>query len=239
MKSQDTIGRQIQQKEVASMTKIKAVIFDMDGLMFDTETVYYKANQLTADKYDMDFTKETYMQYVGAGDDIYFAGLREQFKNHPHIETFLKESTKKAEELLLKGQVDKKDGLIELLDYLTKEKIVCIVASSSHREMVDKLTQRLGVRKYFKEMVGGNEVPTAKPDPAIFEKAFAKTNLKNKEEALILEDSKNGILAAHRAGIPVILVPDLLEPDDEMKEKAVALKENLHQVIDYINEKNV
>ena len=54
-----------------------------------------------------------------------------------------------------------------------------------------------------------------------------------------LLDSKNGILAAHRAGIPVILVPDLLEPDDEMKEKAVALKENLHQVIDYINEKNV
>ena len=221
------------------MTKVKAVIFDMDGLMFDTETVYYKANQLTADKYEMNFTKETYMEYIGAGDDIYFAGLREQFKDHPHIETFLIDSTKKVEELLLEGQVDLKDGLIELLDYLKKENIECIVASSSHREMVEKLTERLGVRKYFKEVVGGNEVPTAKPDPAIFEKAFDKTNLQNKEEALILEDSKNGILAAYRAGIPVLLVPDLVEPDREMKEKSIAQKENLHQVIDYINEMNM
>ena len=220
------------------MAKIKAVIFDMDGLMFDTETVYYKANQLTADKYKMDFTIETYMQFVGAGDDIYFKGLREQYKDHPHIETFIKESTQKAEELLLESNVDKKDGLVELLEYLKKEDIECVVASSSYRKMVEKLTERLGVRKYFKKVVGGDEVPTAKPDPAIFEKAFAKTVLQNKDEALILEDSKNGILAANGAGISVLLVPDLIEPDSEMKEKSVAQKENLHQVIDYIKENN-
>lgn len=220
------------------MVKIKAVIFDMDGLMFDTETVYYKANQLTADKYEMDFTKETYLQFVGAGDDVYFAGLNEQFKNHPHLDSFFKDSTKKAKELLLKGSVDKKEGLVELLEYLKKENIECIVASSSYREMVEALTERLGVRKYFKEVVGGDEVPTAKPDPAIFEKAFIETGLNNKEEVLILEDSKNGILAANRAGIPVLLVPDLVEPDSEMKEKSIALKENLHQVIDYIKERN-
>ena len=220
------------------MAKIKAVIFDMDGLMFDTETVYYKANQQTADKYEMDFTIETYMEFVGAGDDIYFASLRQQIKEHPHIETLLTERTNKAAELLLEGQVDKKDGLVELLDYLKKENIECVVASSSHRKMVEKLTERLSVRKYFKEVVGGNEVPTAKPDPAIFEKAFAKTGIENKNEALILEDSKNGILAANGAGIPVLLVPDIVEPDSEMKEKSVAQRENLHQVIEYIEERN-
>ncbi len=220
------------------MTKIKAVIFDMDGLMFDTETVYYKANQLTADAYDMEFSYDTYLQFVGAGDDIYFEALRELYKGHEHIETFLVESTKKAEELLLEGQVDKKAGLIELLDYLKKEQIECIVASSSRREMVEQLLEKLEVRAYFKDVVGGDEVPTAKPDPAIFNKAFSKTSVEKKEEALILEDSKNGILAAYDAGISVLLIPDLLAVDEEMQEKTVAQLENLHQVIDYIEEKN-
>src|SRR5699024_10209917 len=106
------------------------------------------------------------------------------------------------------------------------------------RELVDHLLERLDVRAYFKDVVGGDEVPNAKPDPAIFNLAFEKTGIENKEQALVLEDSKNGLLAAKGAGIPAILVPDLLDPTDDMKDLASAVLPDLHHVINYIEEKN-
>ncbi len=220
------------------MSQIKAVIFDMDGLMFDTETVYYKANQLTADTLGLEFSFDIYREFIGAGDDIYHGAIRELYKDPQMADNFLKQSSEKVDELLLEGSVEKKEGLIALLDYLKEEQIECIVASSSRRWLVDQLLEQLNVRPYFKDVVGGDEVPTAKPDPAIFNKAFSKTTLADKEEALILEDSKNGVLAAHAADIPVVLVPDLVEPDDEMQEKTAAVLENLHQAIEWIEAKN-
>lgn len=222
------------------MEKIKAVIFDMDGLMFDTEPIYYKANQKAADDLDMDYSFSVYEEFIGSGDREYRERMREMYQSHGQevLETFFEESTKELEHILLEGQVDKKLGLLSLLEYLKEEEIPAVVASSTNRELVDQLLERLDVLKYFKEVVGGDEVEAAKPDPAIFECAFEKTGIENKGEALILEDSKNGVLAAHGAGIPVLLIPDILDPDSEMEEKSVAVLSDLEEVIDYIKKKN-
>ncbi len=220
------------------MTQVKAVIFDMDGLMFATEKIYYKANQKTADNLDMDYTFDTYAQFIGMGDKTYQATMRELFEDQELLDEFFVKSNKVLEYLFLNGPVDLKPGLIELLKYLKQEKIPAVVASSSNRDLVDQLLNRLDVHKYFKDAVGGDEVERAKPDPAIFHKAFSKTGIKNKEEALILEDSKNGVLAASGAGIPVIMVPDLIEADEEAKEKSIAVLQDLNAVIDYLEEKN-
>lgn len=218
------------------MTQIKAVIFDMDGLMFDTEKIYYKSNQTVADELAMEYSFETYSQFIGAGYHEERAGLIEIYEDETLIDTYYEKATVILEDLLLNGPVDKKEGLIELLEFLQEKEIPAVVASSTHRELVDQLLERLEVRKYFKDVVGGDEVATAKPDPAIFNKAFEKTGLRNKNEAIVLEDSKNGILAAHAANIPVILIPDLLQPDAEMKEKATAVFKNLHEMIPFLKE---
>jgi HAD superfamily hydrolase (TIGR01509 family) len=219
------------------MATIKSVIFDMDGLMLDTEKIYYKASQETADTIGMDYSFDVYAQFIGAGDAQMETAMREMYTDHELLETFFTDSQEELEYLLLNGPVDLKEGLIELLEYLQAAEIPAVVASSTRREMVDQLLDRLDLQKYFKDIVGGDEVTAAKPDPAIFDLAFTKTELENKEDALILEDSKNGIRAAHSAGVPVILVPDMLEADDEMEEKTAAIVPNLHHVIDYI-EKN-
>jgi len=220
------------------MSTVKTVIFDMDGTMFDTEKIYYKANQETADRLGLDYSFETYAQFIGSGDVEYFEGMRKLYPHSDVLEQFFSDSTEELEYQLLNGPVDKKPGLLELLDYIQTQNIPAVVASSTRRELVDKLLDRLEVREYFIDVVGGDEVPSSKPDPAIFEKAFTKTEREDKDEVLILEDSKNGIRAAYRADIPVILIPDMVEADEEIEAKTTAILPDLHQVIDYVENKN-
>ena len=210
----------------------------MDGLMFDTEKIYYRASQKTADKLGMEYSFDVYSKFIGAGNDIMVNTMHEMYEDHDLLAQFLKDSQVELEDKLRNGPVDLHEGLIELLDYLKEEEIPAVVASSTHRELVEHLLERLDVRHYFKDVIGGDEVSTAKPDPAIFNKAFSKTGIDNKEEALILEDSKNGVLAAAGANIPVIHIPDMIELDEQTAKKAVAILPNLHHVIDFIEEKN-
>lgn len=211
----------------------KAIIFDMDGLMFDTEAIYYQANQKTADDLGLPFTKDFYLQFVGASDKDFFAGMYKAFEEKDTVDRFVEESNEVAHEMLTAGKIDKKKGLIELLDHLKEKEIDAIIASSSEKWLVESITTNNEVREYFVDAVGGDEVEKAKPNPDIFLKALEKLGT-NKEETLVLEDSLNGVRAAHAAGIPVIMVPDLIEPNDEANEKALAVEESLLKIIKYI-----
>ncbi|MDN6195061.1 MAG: HAD family phosphatase [Atopostipes suicloacalis] len=220
------------------MSQIKAVIFDMDGLMFDTEPIYYKANQKTADYLGMDFSFDTYTQFIGMGEVDYKEGMRQLYKDEKLLDEFFIKSNQVLEYLFFNGEIDMKEGLIELLEYLKNEDIPAVLASSSGKKLVKELLDRLELKEYFKDMIAGDEVERAKPDPAIFNEAFKKTGIKEKKEVLVLEDSKNGVLAAKDAKIPVIMIPDLLKADKEVKEKALDVYPNLKEVIHYIDKKN-
>lgn len=219
--------------------QIKAVIFDMDGLMFDTESVYYRANQNTADKLGMEYSFKTYEQFIGSGDKEYRTKMKEIYSSYSNefMNRFFIESTKELEHILLYGQVDKKTGLIKLLKYLKEKNIQTIVASSTNRELVDQILARFNVRQYFDGVIGGDEVNNAKPNPEIFNRAFEMLDLRDKRQAIVLEDSKNGIRAAYEADIPVIMIPDLVSPDAETKEKTIKIYPNLEHIIEFLEEK--
>lgn len=210
----------------------KAVIFDMDGLMFDTESIYFKANKKTADRIGLPFTEEFYLQFVGSSDKDLFNGMYNHFNDDEKVDQFVEQSNKDAHDMLTSGSVEKKKGLIQLLDILNKKDIKCVIASSSEKWLVEAVTENNSVRDYFVDAVGGDEVEHSKPNPDIFLKALEKLGT-TKEETLILEDSLNGVRAAYSAGIPVIMIPDLIDPNDEAKEKALSIEEDLLKVIDY------
>lgn len=219
------------------MAKVKAVIFDMDGLMFDTETVYYQANQKIADDLGMDYSIDDYKEFVGSSGALYFSEMENRFAHVKGIESFQEKSVQAFENLLVEETIQTKPGLRELLDYLKEQNIIAVVASSTVRATVEELLDETEVRSYFVDFIGGDEVAETKPHPEIFEKAFEKTGVKHKENVLILEDSKNGVLAAHAANMAVIQIPDLVELDEETKQKTVAVYDSLYDVMNYIAER--
>ncbi|MDN6731123.1 MAG: HAD family phosphatase, partial [Atopostipes suicloacalis] len=90
------------------MSQIKAVIFDMDGLMFDTEPIYYKANQKTADYLGMDFSFDTYTQFIGMGEVDYKEGMRQLYKDEKLLDEFFIKSNQVLEYLFFNGEIDMK-----------------------------------------------------------------------------------------------------------------------------------
>ena len=213
---------------------IKAVIFDMDGLIFDSERLYAKANVKTAKTLGLDKDEAYFYQFVGIGAQDMAERMKEDFDD-ALVDEFFRLGEEDAHELLLHGEVPTQPGLHELLDYLDDAGIEKVIASSSKVHMIDVMTKNAGIRDRFSAIHGGDQVEQTKPAPDIFELAWSNLGV-SKEETLVLEDSINGVLAAHAAGIPVIMVPDTVEPTDEVRDKALAIVNNLSEVANYLKQ---
>lgn len=126
-----------------------------------------------------------------------------------------------------------KKGLYVLLDYLKENGYRLAVASSSSRWEVEHHLKDAGVFEYFQAVICGDMVTNSKPEPEIFLKACESLGVQP-SEALALEDSQNGLLAAHRAGMRVIMVPDLWEANEEVKSFLWTMCEDLEQVKEFL-----
>ena len=211
----------------------KAVIFDMDGLMIDSERVTYNEYvKKLAELGHHDFTEELYRNCLGKNKQ----GICQVFIDHygqdfpmdevwDDVHVWIDES--------LRQYVPKKKGLVELLEYLKANNYKTIVATSSGRARVDEILKNADLTKYFDDTICGDEVTHGKPHPEIFLTACQKLDVKP-EEALVLEDSEAGILAAYDGRIDVICVPDMKYPEPKLVEKVTKIIDSLDEVIDYL-----
>ena len=218
------------------MKKFEGVIFDMDGLLFDTELVYYEATQKIADEMKIPYTKERYMEFIGVSD--------EEVKNHYHqiyheygketVNEFIRRAYEETYRVFASETVPLKDGVLELLDYLEHEEIPFVIASSNVRTAIELLLTKVDILDRFSGIISSEDVIRAKPDPEIFNKAVTFLNTPP-EKTLILEDSKHGILAAKSAGIPVIMIPDLIEPTPDLQVHTLEIFDSLKEVPIYLS----
>lgn len=213
----------------------KLVIFDMDGLIFDTERLFIEKQTPFLEKYGYIARDEDYIKTLGTNG--------EQLKKI-HTEIYGPDYPTDLITKLTRAEVDKhmevygptiKPGILELLEWLKQKNVSCAVASSTKTETVEKYLKLADIYKYFDYVIGGDQVSNTKPDPEIFLKAFERKHI-DKNEALILEDSENGILAAQRAGIPVICIPDLKYPDENFREIPIYILSNGFEVINKLHE---
>ncbi|MBA0950149.1 HAD family hydrolase, partial [Enterococcus gallinarum] len=209
----------------------KAVIFDMDGLLFDTEIVYYEASQMVADQMGFPYDKELYLKYLGVSDEEVWANYHQIFASFGknNVQKFINDAYEETIRRFSLGAVQLKPGVIELLDFLEEHRIPKVVASSNQRHIIELLLEKNQLTNYFETIVSAENVKRAKPDPEIFLLAHEYLGTK-KQETLVLEDSKNGILAAASAEIPVIMIPDLLAPSEDLQQKTLAVLSSLHEV---------
>lgn len=213
----------------------KAVIFDMDGLMIDSERVTYQEYvKKLAQLGHHDFDETLYKQCLGKNKQ----GICQVFIDHYGQDFPMQEVWDDVHigiDESLRKHVPKKKGLENLLQYLKSHHYRTIVATSSSRQRVDEILKNAQLTAYFDDSICGDEVQHGKPDPEIFLTACQKLHVQ-KQEALVLEDSEAGIMAAYHGGIDVICIPDMKYPEDVYAKKVTKIVESLDDVIEYLEQ---
>lgn len=212
---------------------ISAVIFDMDGVIFDSERLVIECWKVVAEKYGIENIEEACFECLGIN-----AALTKELMKKRYGETFPYDVYKKEMSAIFHsraagGKLPQKKGIKELLTFLKENQIPTAVASSTRREVVMRELEEGGLLPYFDRVICGDMVERSKPEPDIFLKACESLSI-DATEAYAIEDSYNGIRAAFRAGMKPIMVPDLAEPTEEMEKLACCILPSLFEVMTYL-----
>ena len=217
------------------MKDFKAVIFDMDGVIFDSERCIMETWIILAEKYGIEGIEDVFLACTGTNAaktrQICLDAYGEDFP----YEQYESESMKMYHEKYDGGKLPIKPGVFELLDYLKSIGVKIALASSTKRTSVVRMLTEGGMIDYFDEIVAGDMVTKSKPDPQIYLKACEAIGEKP-EDCYAIEDSYNGIRSAAAGKLRPIMIPDLRPADDEMKKLSVAVLDTLNDVITYLNE---
>jgi beta-phosphoglucomutase-like phosphatase (HAD superfamily) len=215
------------------MARPQALIFDMDGLLMDTEGLYKRSWTKAALEAGFDLTDALYLKLIGitvADAEQVLAG---DFGKKFPLDTFRTRAKILYEELHESEGMPMKPGVRELLVWAQEHNIPCAVGTSTVYEEAKKRLMHHDVLQYFKVVIGGDMVDRGKPHPDIFLKAQAALGVPA-ANCLVLEDAHNGLLAASAGGMRSCLVPDLLPPSAESEAIAEAIFSSLHEVREWL-----
>lgn len=214
---------------------IRGVIFDMDGLMFDTERVSMRVWKEQLAKHGWTFTEEHGNRIRGCNDAGIRAALTQAYGPDFDYEPVRDGVRVRLAQLLDEEGMPIKTGLVELLQWLREQQIPCAVASSSRAATVEHHCKQAGVLDYFDHLVCGDMVQHSKPDPEIFLKAADLLNVPP-QDCLVLEDSFNGVRAGVAGGFVTVMVPDLDQPSPEIRALYTACADSLLTVRSWLQE---
>lgn len=212
---------------------IKAIIFDMDGLMIDSERVTFECYQERLKDMNLTMDEEFYKTLLGKPIKGIYQRFYDVYGNDFPIENVIQDVHQLMAERFETEGVPVKKGLVELLHYLKDNNYKTIVATSSNRDRVDKILAQAKITEFFDDSICGDEVTKGKPNPEVFLKSCQKLGV-NVDEAIVLEDSEAGIQASYDANIKVICIPDMKYPEKQYEEKTFKILKDLTEVTSYL-----
>lgn len=186
-------------------TKIKEIIFDFDGTLIDSEPIHMESWNAVLRQYGFIYSYNEYLRFVGKGDNN-LASVAVAEKCLIVSPGELVNQKKYCYESLI-GKVKLRDGVIELLNFLTSHEITICIASSEKTEIITDILKRENILKHFFLIIGSDQISLPKPNPEVYNNILAATKVKA-SESIAIEDSPDGVLAAYRAGITVIAAPN-------------------------------
>ncbi|ELV8717461.1 HAD family phosphatase [Vibrio vulnificus] len=193
--------------------KFNAAIFDMDGLLLDTERVCMRIFKQACDVQKLPFYQETYLSIIGRNSAGIDAILRAAYGDD--LDRLHAEWRKRYNQVVLHEAIPVKEGVIALLEWLKAHQIPAAVATSTQKDVALVKLKLAGLDHYFESITTGCEVTHGKPDPEIYLLAASRLNVPP-AQCLAFEDSNNGVRAAVAANMMTYQIPDLVEPCEEV-----------------------
>jgi HAD superfamily hydrolase (TIGR01509 family) len=182
---------------------IETVIFDMDGVIIDSERDHYRANQRLFADLGIDLNSPKYDRFVGLSSRLMWTEIRETFQLTQSVDELMGLGEKAIMEHFSKIELTATDGFMDLLDYVNERSMKIAIASSSPLAMVKLVVEKLEISEYFDLLVSGDDVPQGKPYPDIYIRTATLLSTVP-QNCMVIEDSNNGAIAAKRANMNCI-----------------------------------
>nr|WP_321386086.1 HAD family phosphatase [uncultured Vibrio sp.] len=206
----------------------QAAIFDMDGLLLDTERVCMRVFQEACEVQKLPFYDEVYLSIIGRNAAGIEAIFRKAYGND--LDRLHQEWRTRYNAVVKHQAIPVKEGVVELLEWLKEQSLPIAVATSTAKDVAKIKLELAGLSKYFDNLTTGCEVNNGKPDPEIYLLAANRLNVEP-TKCLAFEDSNNGVRAAVAANMSTYQIPDLVEPCDEVRQFGHAIVPSLHDVL--------
>jgi HAD superfamily hydrolase (TIGR01509 family) len=203
---------------------IRTVIFDMDGVIIDSEPVYFKIDKQMFEELNIDVSFEEHCTYVGtSSQNMWDAIIRKHGIPGPSGELMRKEYDHYLDYIVNANDLLPIEGVIELINDLDENNFKLILASSSRMEIIDIILKKFNLSELFIAKVSGSELAHSKPHPEIFLRS-AQLARSEPKECVVIEDSKNGVVAAKAAGMKCIGFLNPSSGDQDLKNADVVIR---------------
>ncbi len=216
-------------------SSLRCAIFDMDGLLFDTENLFLLLAEETEREIGYKIPRELHLEAIGRTfEDVRRIFSRELGEDFPYQE-FFSRTKERVYRRIERDGMPIKEGVVECFAALKERGLPLILASSSPVRMIEKYLAETKMRGDFSIIVGGDEVEKGKPAPDIFLRAAEKAEAPPKD-CIVFEDSNNGVRAAHAAGMRPVMIPDIREADAEVRTMAYRIYPSLMEAAGHMDE---
>ena len=182
---------------------MKAVIFDMDGVIIDSEPIHFEVDMQTMKDLGCEISVEELEKYVGTTNEYMFTDIKKNYNIRKSVEEIINYNVEMVKNKIIQSNLEPIEGIRELLIDLKNKNIPAAIASSSPKDFIDVVVSKFELKDYFKYIVSGEEVANGKPAPDVYIETAKKLGLSPKD-CTVIEDSKNGVLAAKTAGMKCI-----------------------------------
>lgn len=222
--------------------RFSALVSDMDGVLLDTEQLAMQAWRAASLQFDIALPEQLLHSFVGRRLQETRTLLSQYLGAEFPVASLSRCAEEWYETQIRENGVPVKAGAHELLEALTELKVPCIVATSTATELAKHKLERVGLLRFFTEVIGGDQVQNGKPAPDIYLRAAGALRI-NPKLCVAIEDSAPGVQSAHGAGMHTVMIPDLVQPDHETRARAAlvltsisALQTRLHNL--FVNKIN-